>query len=518
MPSSRALIGDDIRTCWREFAPVLIELARHNLPLLDWAWKAHPGWRTFRDTITPMLLGTPYMERLQPMRRRAGGAAPLQLDPELVDDTHRCVNLMRAKIWGRLGARCSVRESEAMIDQIMRWLEHLTLSCSVDSDLIQMDFALDMPDVGTVVHHNSRYGLTYASAAGAAGSLIPEAAVKDRLNAILNDKFKALRDWLDCQPNGIADLRAHLAQIAFDLEERRFGDDARQALPEYVSVSFSAYDGEVREVIQKRARVTKRSAATTKPFDERAVVASMHVRRAKLLNQRRQQGLCSALRDIAPQPQDAFDSVAVMAKRWRWLISNPHALSTLRSILESLPVRTFTDPRQVLEYVNLQVDLTLLDTGWGDSGEFADVLDDALQALQLDRQTHAPEVEPPEGKDERRASTWWLWFSVAGAQHWTKRSSESLDQAEQPLRSAIARARQKISDRNSDFDELLDAALREAGHAPEGLLTPARADPFYSDMLRALSPPRRATHTSQTPIAPPPFIKRGRGRPAARSV
>ncbi|MCC3262930.1 hypothetical protein LLE87_32700, partial [Paenibacillus polymyxa] len=81
-----------------------------------------------RDALIPMLLGTPYRFVLH--QRASNQRQQPTLDPDLIPDANRCLNLIRAKIWQRLGGRCSVHQSQAMIEDIMRWLEHLTLGCS----------------------------------------------------------------------------------------------------------------------------------------------------------------------------------------------------------------------------------------------------------------------------------------------------------------------------------------------------------------------------------------------------
>src|SRR3546814_13349030 len=85
-------------------------------------------------------------------------------------------------------------------------MEHLTLGCSMDPELIQMDFAIDLPEVGSIVHHNNRYGLVHASAAGSTSTLVSNMAATNRVAALVDDKFQALRDWLEAQPNGVEDL------------------------------------------------------------------------------------------------------------------------------------------------------------------------------------------------------------------------------------------------------------------------------------------------------------------------
>ncbi|WP_025139615.1 hypothetical protein [Achromobacter sp. DH1f] len=487
MPSSRALIGDDIRTSWREFAPVLIELARHNLPLVDRTWQSHPGWRLLRDGLVPMLLGTPYKFDVH---RPGGYHHQGTLDPDLVPDANRCLNLLRAKIWQRLGRRCSVRKSEEMIEQIIRWLEHLTVACSMDLELIQMDFSTDLPEVGSVVHHNNRYGLVHASTAGTSSTLVSNMAATDRVAALVDDKFRALRDWLAAQPNGLADLTKRFSELAYELEELRFGGHPNHALPEYMSVSFSQYNGEVRTVV-RQIRARKREPSPASQFDQQAVLASLHVRRSSLLVQRRQRGLAGALAAFAPHPQDGFDSVPVMAKRWRWLIHYPHAFTTLRSILESLPAKVYSEPRHMLEFINLQVDIAVLETNWDDGGEFADLLTEALATLDLDAATQQREADCNTWQDDQRASAWWLWFSVSGAPLWAKRTTACLDEAQQPLQAALSRARQQIASTGAHIDAVLDQILRENGHAPDRLFTPTKSDPFYSDMLKAFPPPNR---------------------------
>ncbi|WMD23955.1 hypothetical protein RAS12_30445 (plasmid) [Achromobacter seleniivolatilans] len=486
MPPTRSLIGDDIRSSWREFAPLLIELARHNLPLLDRTWDLRPEWRLLRDALVPMLLGTPYRFVLH---RPSGHRHQPTLDTELIPDANRCLNLIRAKIWQRLGPRCSVHKSAAMIEQIIQWMEHLTLGCSMDPELIQMDFAIDLPEVGSIVHHNNRYGLVHASAAGSTPTLVSNMAATNRVAALVDDKFQALRDWLGAQPNGVEDLAKLLSQMAFELEELRFGTNVSHSLPEYMSVSFSMYDGE--QIMVHRVRVRKRAPTPVSQFDQPAVLASLHVRRTTLLGQRRQRSLAGALAAFVPQPQEAFDSSTVMAKRWRWLIHYPHALTTLRSVLESLPLKVFGEPRHVLEYVNLQVDIAILESNWEENAEFSDLLAQALDRLDLARDMDQCDDDPDLVSAERQASTWWLWFSVTGAPLWAKRTAACLDQAQQPLASAMSRARQNATATGVPLEAALDQALRESGHDPEGLLTPTKSDPFYSDMLRAFSGPAR---------------------------
>lgn len=484
MPPTRSLIGDDIRSSWREFAPFLIELARHNLPLLDRTWESHPEWRLLRDALIPMLLGTPYRFVLH--QRASNQRQQPTLDADLIPDANRCLNLLRAKIWQRLGDRCSVHQSKAMIEQIMKWLEHLTLGCSMDPELIQMDFAIDLPEVGSVVHHNSRYGLVHASSAGATATLVSNLAATNRVAALVDDKFQALRDWLGAQPGGVAELGRLLSNLAYELEELRFGSNASHALPEYMSVSFSMYDGEHRAVVH-RTRLRKRAPTTVSQFDQPGVLADLHVQRTTLLRQRRRESFGGGLSAFAQYPQEGFDSATAMAQRWRWLIHAPYALTTLRAMLESLPQKVFGEPRHVLEYVNLQVDIEILKSNWGVSGEFSDHLIDALAWGDSNGDAdHWTEPSEP-ARAERQASTWWLWFGVSSAPLWAKRSAACLDEAQQPLESALARARQYMENTLAPLEAALDLVLRESGHHPEGLLAPTKSDPFFSDMLKAFS-------------------------------
>lgn len=484
MPPTRSLIGDDIRSSWREFAPFLIELARHNLPLLDRTWELHSEWRLLRDALIPMLLGTPYRFVLH--QRASNQRQQPTLDPDLIPDANRCLNLIRAKIWQRLGGRCSVHQSQAMIEDIMRWLEHLTLGCSMDPDLIQMDFAIDLPEVGSVVHHNSRYGLAHASSAGASSTLLTNMAATNRVAALVDDKFQALRDWLGAHADGVAELSKRLSNLAFELEELRFGSNASHSLPEYMSVSFSMYDGEHRAVVH-RVRLRKRAPKPVAQYDQPAVLASLHVLRTTLLRQRRQEGFAGELAAFVPHPQEAFDSTTAMAQRWRWLIHAPHALATLRGLLESLPQKVFGEPRHVLEYVNLQVDIEILKSKWELSGEFSDQL---VGALAWANPKGDSDVWPGTSETmlgERQASTWWLWFGVTGAPLWTKRTAVCLDEAQQPIEAALARARQYMESNRGSLEAAVDLVLRESGYSPEDLLVPTKSEPFFSDMLKAFS-------------------------------
>src|SRR3546814_8166370 len=79
-----------------------------------------------------------------------------------------------------------------------------------------------------------------------------------------------------------------------------------------------------------RVRVRKRAPTPVSQFDQPAVLASLHVRRTTLLGQRRQRSLAGALAAFVPQPQEAFDSSTVMAKRWRWLIHYPQDRKSTR--------------------------------------------------------------------------------------------------------------------------------------------------------------------------------------------
>lgn len=508
MPPTRSLIGDDIRSSWREFAPFLIELARHNLPLLDRTWETHPEWRLLRDTLIPMLLGTPYRFVLH--QRASNQRLQPTLDPDLIPDANRCLNLLRAKVWQRLGDRCSVHQSKAMIEQIMKWLEHLTLGCSMDPELIQMDFAIDLPEVGSVVHHNNRYGLAHASSAGASSTLVSNMAAMNRVAALVDDKFQALRDWLGAQPGGVAELGKRLSNLAYELEELRFGSNASHALPEYMSVSFSMYDGEHRAVVH-RVRVRKRAPTAVSQFDQPGVLASLHVQRTTLMRQRRQESFAGVLSAFAQHPQEAFDSTTAMAQRWRWLIHAPNALTTLRAVLESLPQKVFSEPRHVLEYVNLQVDIEILKSNWGVSGEFSDQLVDALAwgdpKGDSDQWPEASETV----RAERQASTWWLWFGVTSAPLWAKRTAACLDEAQMPLEAALARARQYMESSLAPLEAALDLTLRESGYHPEALLAPNKSEPFFADMLKAFAGHARSFGV---PIIRPPSRETRRSRAA----
>jgi hypothetical protein len=437
--------------------------------MLDWAWRDNPHWTSFRDDLLPRLVGTPYGDapRWRPSKPCQVYKGP-PLDPDLVEDTRRCINLMRAKIWSRIGPRCSVRSSEAMIEQILDWLEHLSLTCSTNLDLLHLDFSVDLPEVGTVVHHNSRYGLTYASAAGAVTSNIPEAAVMKRLAEVLDDKFRALRDWISARPHGFDDLARYLGELQFELEERRFSTEQRAALPEFVSVSFSHYDGEIRRKTQP-VRVRNRVKAI--PHDQTGIVAGLHMRRFALAVNRRRDLQFGVLTPVVAQQQESFDSLAAMAKRWRWLVEYPHASSSIESFLRALPAKTFTNARDVLEYVNLQVDIAMLEASWGDSSEPVDALCEAESCAE----------------SRRRDALWWLWYSAEGSSPWTKPSRGASDRLSANMQAAMSRARQVWQSEGGDFVTVIDLVLRESGHIPEMYLAPTKSEAPFSDMLKAFT-------------------------------
>lgn len=228
--------------------------------------------------------------------------------------------------------------------------------------------------------------------------------------------------------------------------------------------------------LPKRARITRGRD------DQQAILADLHLRRP-LLAQRRKERLAGNRAAFVPQLQHAIDSAAVMAKRWRWLLHSPHALNTLRAVVQSLPPRNLRRARHVLEYVNRQVDIDNLESNWARG---------CAPRPDGSHGTSGSRIEFRLARHSQQRSTVRMSSLIVvalvrchGAASMDQTQHRAPHRTQQPQQSAFVRARQYTE---STFP-LLEAALgpdaAREDHNPVGLLVSTKSDKFFAGMLKA---------------------------------